>query len=116
MVLQLIRENMSGLATEGKLFIDGVFECHTLEDTDRHLENGGKKIYGQTAIPRGIYDMDITYSNRFKKEMPIILNVPFFEGIRIHSGNYAGQETFLKAIPINKEKQTLHTLEYVEVV
>lgn len=87
MLLQLVRENMSELATEGKLFINGVFECFTLEDTDRQIENGGKKVYGQTAIPRGVYDMDITYSNRFKQDMPIILNVPQFEGIRIHKGN-----------------------------
>lgn len=87
MYLQLVREDMSDLSTEGKLFVNGTFECFSLEDTDRQLENGGKKIYGQTAIPRGVYDMDITYSNRFKQDMPIILNVPQFEGIRIHKGN-----------------------------
>lgn len=87
MKLYLIRENFTEESTEGSLLVDGTFECYSLEDTDRQLENGGDKIYGKTAIPRGVYDMDITYSNRFKKEMPIILNVPQFEGIRIHKGN-----------------------------
>lgn len=87
MYLQLVRENMSELATEGKLFVNGTFECYSLEDTDRQLENGGEKIYGKTAIPRGVYDVVISYSPRFKQDMPEILNVPQFEGIRIHKGN-----------------------------
>lgn len=89
MYLQLVRENMSELATEGKLFVNGTFECYSLEDTDRQLENGGEKIYGKTAIPRGVYDVVISYSQRFKQDMPEILNVPQFEGIRIHWGNKA---------------------------
>ena len=61
--------------------------CNTLEDVDRRLENGGEKVYGQTCIPRGTYDVVIDYSSRFKKRMPHILNVPQFDGIRIHPGN-----------------------------
>lgn len=105
MHLQLVRENMSKLATEGKLFINGTFECFSLEDTDRLLEEGGKKIYGQTAIPRGVYDMDITYSNRFKQDMPIILNVPFFEGIRIHKGNTSLDTDGCILVGISNEKK-----------
>ena len=87
MYIQLIREDFTEESTEGKLFINGTFECYTLEDTDRQLELGGKKIYGQTAIPRGTYEIDITYSPRFKEDMPLLLNVKGFEGVRIHSGN-----------------------------
>jgi hypothetical protein len=66
----------------------GDFKCFTLEDTDRYLEdNPDGKIYGKTAIPRGTYKVIITYSYRFKKELPLLLNVPGFAGIRIHSGN-----------------------------
>jgi len=45
------------------------------------------KVYGQTAIPTGTYKVTITYSNRFKKDMPLINNVKGFDGIRIHTGN-----------------------------
>ena len=77
----------------GKLYIDGVYFCDTLEDTVRDLnkngvfDNGEKKIYGKTAIPYGTYNVKWTYSNKFKKYMPLIENVPSFAGIRIHAGN-----------------------------
>jgi hypothetical protein len=94
----------------------GDFHCFTLEDTDRHLEdNPDGKIYGKTAIPRGTYKVIITFSNRFKKELPLLLNVPGFEGVRIHPGNYAGNETFYKTIALNTQKAVLSTEEYVEV-
>lgn len=80
--------------TIGKLYIDGVYFCDTLEDKDRGLtqsmqlsEIKNKKVYGQTAIPTGRYQITITYSNRFKQLMPLINNVPGFAGIRIHIGN-----------------------------
>jgi hypothetical protein len=67
--------------TIGKLFINGVFFCYTLEDAIR--EN---KIPGETAIPYGTYPVILSYSPKFKRIMPEILNVPNFTGIRIHSG------------------------------
>ena len=70
--------------TIGNLFIDNVYICDTLEPTER---DGGLKIKGKTAIPKGRYKVIITYSNRFKKSLPLLLNVPNFEGVRIHSGN-----------------------------
>ena len=89
MKLKLIRDTFSDESTIGKLYIDGEYFCETLEDKDRYLEAGGKKVYGKTCIPRGTYEVTITMSNRFKKELPLLLNVPQFEGIRIHAGNTA---------------------------
>jgi len=66
---------------------DGQFVCYTLEDKDRKLEGGGEKVYGQTAIPRGFYRVILSRSNRFKRIMPEILDVPQFTGIRMHGGN-----------------------------
>jgi len=66
----------------GELTIDGVFECFTLEDIERPI-----KIKGETAIPKGEYKVIINQSNRFKKLLPLLLNVPGFEGVRIHPGN-----------------------------
>ena len=76
--------------TLGKLYLNKVFFCHTLEDKDRKLEdNKTGKVYGETAIPRGKYKVVIDFSHRFKQEMPHVLGVPSFDGIRIHPGNTA---------------------------
>ncbi|MDR2427274.1 MAG: DUF5675 family protein [Endomicrobium sp.] len=71
--------------TIGKLYADNEYICDTLEDTVRL--DGGPKIYGVTAIPDGKYLSNLTWSARFKSYLPIIENVPNFEGIRIHVGN-----------------------------
>ncbi len=68
----------------GEMEIDGIFFCFTLEDPER-----GIKVPGKTAIPTGRYKLILDFSNRFKKVMPHILDVPGFEGIRIHPGNTA---------------------------
>lgn len=87
MKLQVERGQSGASSTIGKLYVDGVFCAYTLEDVDRHLETGGIKIKGQTAIPRGTYKVTIDFSNRFQKQMMHVLDVPQFEGIRIHAGN-----------------------------
>ena len=94
MRLTLIRKYKLPTYTIGKLYIDGEYFCDTLEDKDRGLtdsmfvsEISKIKIKKETAIPTGTYKVTITYSNRFKKNMPLINNVKGFEGIRIHSGN-----------------------------
>lgn len=68
--------------TVGKLYIDGVYECFTLEDPVRET-----KILGKTAIPYGTYNVIINQSVRFKRKLPLLLNVKDFVGIRIHPGN-----------------------------
>lgn len=73
--------------TIGKIYAENAFPfCDTLEDKVRP---DGVKVYGETAIPAGKYKMVITWSNRFKRKLPLLLNVPGFEGIRIHPGNTA---------------------------
>lgn len=70
----------------GTLYVDGVFECFTLEDTDRYAY-GLSKVPAQTAIDVGTFNLVITMSPRFKRELPLLVGVPNFEGIRIHPGN-----------------------------
>ncbi|MBD3748941.1 MAG: hypothetical protein IE931_05550 [Sphingobacteriales bacterium] len=96
MELKLLRFQKSDISTIGKLLINGVFECYTLEDKDRGLQKSSDlsliqklKVYGKTAIPTGRYEVVISYSNRFKKSLPLLLNVPGYAGIRIHPGNDA---------------------------
>jgi Family of unknown function (DUF5675) len=82
MNLRLERLHGTKSFTRGILSIDGVVYCDTLEDEERKI-----KIYGKTAIPLGKYRVIINRSNRFKRMMPLLVNVPNFEGIRIHAGN-----------------------------
>ena len=76
--------------TVGKLYIDGDYICYVLEDAVRQVEGqpvSQWKIQDETAIPRGTYKMIMSMSNRFKKVLPELLDVPGFSGIRIHTGN-----------------------------
>lgn len=96
MEIKLRRIAFKDTYTIGKLYVDGKYVCDTIEDKDRGLTNTmdikeimKKKVYGETAIPYGKYKVDITYSPRFKKMMPLLEGVTGFIGVRIHSGNTA---------------------------
>ena len=84
MNLRLLRKTFTEESTIGVLSINGATECFTLEDKVRAV-----KIAGKTAIPSGIYEVVITFSDRFQRPLPLLLNVPNFAGIRIHPGNTA---------------------------
>ena len=85
MDIKVTRNVFTEESTLGEMTVGGVHECFTLEDRARQ----GPKIPGATAIPMGTYRVIIDHSNRFGRYMPHILDVPGFEGIRIHSGNVA---------------------------
>lgn len=61
---------------------NGKFLCYTMEDAARI-----KKIQNETCIPAGRYQVDYTWSGRFNRMLPLLLNVPLYTSIRIHSGN-----------------------------
>lgn len=91
MKIMLTRALPQADCTIGVLTIQGK-QFYTMEDRVREdpLKPVSEwKIPGKTAIPRGMYQVIITFSNRFKKELPILLKVPGFEGVRIHTGNTA---------------------------
>lgn len=93
MKLKLRRVALKDTYTIGRLYIDNKYFCDTLEDKVRDLNKNGVfdageyKVYGETAIPYGTYEVKWTYSPKFKKYMPYLCNVPSFSGIRIHEGN-----------------------------
>lgn len=82
MNMKLVRKWFTDQSTIGELSIDGKFECFTLEDVVRDV-----KIQKETAIPAGTYEVIVNYSNRYEKDMPLLLGVTGFTGIRIHPGN-----------------------------
>ena len=93
MELLLDRKYRKEKYTIGNLYINGSYFCSTLEDPDRDLnkngkfDNGEKKIYGETAIPNGRYLVILSYSPKFKRILPEIINVNSFSGVRMHRGN-----------------------------
>ena len=104
MELKLKRIFKGGLYTIGKLYVNGVYECDVLEDTDRGLSDKMElseirkvKQYGKTAIPIGTYSIDMnTISPKFKDrswakvcegKLPRLINVKGFDGVLIHVGN-----------------------------
>lgn len=98
MELKLVRIAKKKGYTIGRLYCLGEREeglqpfCDTLEPPRRNLLNGGKwdrrlKVKGMTAIPEGRYLMRFTYSPKFGKRLFQLMDVPLFDGIRIHSGN-----------------------------
>ena len=96
MRIELVRIAFKSTYTIGKLYVDGKYFSDVLEDKDRGLDSSmseseilEKKVKGQTAIPTGHYVINITYSPKYKRMMPLLLDVKGFSGIRIHSGNTA---------------------------
>lgn len=86
MKLRLVRKTYTDESTIGDLLINDELYCKTLED---RVRQPGVKVPGVTAIPSGVYQVIVTPSPRFKCLMPLLINVPQFEGIRIHWGNKA---------------------------
>ena len=84
MELDIQRKWLTPHNTIGELFINGAFFCHTLEDVIRPYPN---KVPKETAIWEGVYKCRLDFSPKYNKPMPHVMNVPLFEGIRIHPGN-----------------------------
>jgi hypothetical protein len=92
MLLEVKRQPSAHGCTIGSLYIDGEFECFTLEDVIREVPEEAVekwKIPDETAIPSGTYTVVVNMSQRFKKPLPQLIDVPGFAGVRIHSGNDA---------------------------
>lgn len=102
MDLTLSRKLATSSYTMGQLFADGWWLAYTLEDP---IRPDGVKIAGATAIPAGRYEVRLSVSKRFQKIMPEVLNVPDFEGIRIHGGMTAADT--LGCILVGRSRSTI---------
>jgi len=120
MKLKVERKYLKEEYTVGNLYIDyedgrgPIFFCNTLEDKVRDFnkdgdldEPGETKVYGKTAIPYGKYQFVIANSPRFKRELPLLLNVKGFSGIMIHGGTTAEDSLGCILIGLNKVKGKL---------
>ena len=102
MELILKRIALKETYTIGHLYIDGKYFCDTCEDKVRDLSKE-QKVYGETAIPYGKYQICLSISPKFKRLLPKLLNVPHFEGILIHRGNTAADSAGCILVGENKE-------------
>jgi hypothetical protein len=105
--------------TISKLYIDGKYYCDTIEDTVRDLPlecpytsrgqscRCNEKVYSETAIPAGTYKVIVTMSNKFGRELPLLVDVPHFLGIRIHRGNTSKDSSGCIIVGENKVKGTV---------
>lgn len=121
MKLTLKRTAKKPTYTIGKLYIDDVYFCDTIEDTDRGLYQGQDlelikkiKINSKTAIPRGTYKITLNvvspkyskkkiYQDICKGRVPRLLNVPGYEGVLIHIGNTADDSSGCILVGENKQ-------------
>jgi hypothetical protein len=94
MEIKVIRPKIQDTTyTISDLFVNDVFFSNVMEDRDRNLHSSNpeeikaKKIKHETAIPYGKYEVVMSYSERFKMLLPLLTNVPGYDGIRIHAGN-----------------------------
>lgn len=97
--------------TIGRMSLNNEYFCDTLEDTDRGLKDTmqvneilAKKVKGQTAIPTGKYDVILTFSPKFKRVLPLLLNVPGYQYIRVHHGNLPSSTDGCLLVGENKVK------------
>lgn len=83
-MMRILRHTFPAATTLGTWFLnDGRPFCFTLED---EVRPAGIKVPGATAIPAGVYPVELTKSPRFKRELPLFLDVPNFVGVRAHRG------------------------------
>lgn len=118
MHLRIIREPSTLGTTFGSLYVNGHWLCWTLEDQIREPQTRPAaipvaewvatwKVTHQTAIPSGTYRVRLSKSNRFGIVTPELLDVPGFEGIRIHSGNSIGDTSGCPLVGLDRTEETV---------
>ena len=83
LTLTLTRQKKQGNAIHGSIVLP--FAQRMIDDRDRDLTINTLEN-ADYLIPAGSYPLKRTWSPRFKKELPLIDEVPDREGIRIHMG------------------------------
>jgi hypothetical protein len=117
MKVKIERETKTEKSTIGKLYINGVEKCYTLEDKERPE---GEKIYGETAIPKGVYKLSLrtsgsTLNDYYKthyadihKGMIEIQNILEYKNVYIHIGNYPKDTLGCPLVGMQKGEDAIH--------
>lgn len=86
-VVKVLRVGYREHYTIGHLYLDGVYQCDTLEPRWRDYANGEEKVAGESAIPEGTYPMIMRSGGRHGFTVPQLCGVPNFTAVQIHPGN-----------------------------
>lgn len=104
--------------TIGKMYVNGKYFCDTLEDKDRGLDSSfplsklkRMKVYGKTAIPTGTYDVRVYFWAKYRKNYPLLLDVPAYTGILIHGMTNHTQSLGCIGVGENKERGKIQNSE-----
>ena len=112
MIIKVQRFFFGDKYTIGRLYINGEYQCDTLEDPVRD----GPKIPGETAIAEGTYKVTLAYSPHFKRYLPLLHDVPDFTGILIHAGNTPKDTRGCILVGENKVKGQVVNSRYWEMI
>lgn len=106
MKFEIIRYEYLSDRTIGKLEIDGLFYCWTLED---RVRPPGVKVSGKTAIPEGTYKVSIEpFRGNWTKMYPYLHNVPMFTGVCVHGGNVPEDTLGCILVGFNRDDQKIY--------
>lgn len=81
--------------TMSRIYVNDVFFCFGIEPYDAHIKKTDdvktilslKNQYGKIAVAEGTYQLIYSFSNKYKKMLPLVCDTPGMSGVRIHSGN-----------------------------
>lgn len=129
MEIKIVRKYFKEEYTIGNVFVDGKWFSNSLEDKDRGLTDDMTlsqikkiKVYSETAIPYGRYEVKSYFWPKYRKVYPWLQNVKGFAGILIHAGKKADHtsgclllgENKIKGGLINGEKYVRKLTEMVQ--
>jgi hypothetical protein len=123
-IIKVVRHFKGDTYTIGKMYVNGTYFCDTLEDKDRGLtqetpdeEIKKIKVYGQTAIPVGVYKATLEMSPKFGRILVYLHDIPGFSGILIHRGNTDADTLGCILIGENKVKcKVINSTKYEEAL
>ena len=70
-------------SVQGKMSLDGEFECYTLEPPRK--PPGQPKPF---CVPAGVYRYRVGPSNHFGRNVVFVDNIPGFDDVEVHPGNF----------------------------
>lgn len=108
MEIEVWREQSKALATMGTMYVDDATTRLALFSLEDQMRPEGVKVYGETAIPAGRYEIKITRSRKFKKYLPLLVDVAGFDGVRIHSLNNRKQTEGCIGVGLECAEEEIH--------
>lgn len=118
MEIKIVRKYKKETYTIGDVYVDNKWFSNSLEDKDRGLRDDMTlsqikkiKVYGQTCIPYGTYNVTVYFWPKYRKNYPLINNIKGFTGVMIHGGTNHTQTLGCPLVGENRTKGKLTNCE-----